>query len=63
MYLPKREGDKHLTLTAKVTHRFNTEAAIFGPYHYSAGMGERHKRIIPKMTHLRRTCILVKIHE
>ena len=28
MYLPVSEGDKHLTLTAAVRHRFNTEAAI-----------------------------------
>lgn len=34
MFLPERDGDKHLTLTAAVTHRFQMEAAIFGRYHF-----------------------------
>lgn len=37
--IPERDGDKHLTLTAAVTHRFHTEAAIFGRYHFVAGIG------------------------
>ena len=49
MCLPARDGDKHLTLTAAVTHRFNTEAAIFGRYHFLAGGGGGDERVIPQV--------------
>lgn len=39
MFLPENDGDKHLTLTAAVTQRFHTEAAIFGRYHFLPGAG------------------------
>lgn len=53
MCLPERDGDKLLTLTAAVAHRFNTEAAILDDTMSWQAPGEfddRQKWIIPKVT-------------
>lgn len=53
MCLPERDGDKLLTLTAAVAHRFNTEAAILDDTISWQAPGEfddRQKWIIPEVT-------------